>query len=103
MIGIVQWSRTGFERPLHADEPINIAALPAWLIVPVDAAIHEVTAAAGAADDRAATIGEPLATQIAEGGETWVLDRGEHRAEHLTQLAEVLGRARITPRRPNSA
>jgi len=71
---------------------VNKASLPAWASLPVRWVWMEVLTAAEEADRRAATIPGDLIGAIVAGGMTRMLDRSQHRREHVHQLRQLFDR-----------
>lgn len=87
---VEQWQRTGVA-PWGEDAPyINVAGLNDWLAAAPAYALREVLSAAELADRAAADIGEALRAEILARGESWVCERGIHRAEHVEQVELAL-------------
>jgi hypothetical protein len=89
-----EFDRTGAFPSLSSEvvELINTASLPAWRALPGTEVKELVRQAAGGADARVAGLSTSAMEYVTETGRTFILERFNHRNEHLDEIERFLAR-----------
>jgi hypothetical protein len=89
-----EFDRTGTFPSLSGEvvDLINTASLPGWRALPGSAVKEMVLRAAAAADARTESLSDAALAYVTETGRTFILERYEHRTEHVDEIERFLAR-----------